>query len=86
MSVEWGWEQDRTCTRNVEALALLLEPQKMEERMRPPRDSALDSPPCNRPQVRRGTASVTDTAQCSRRSVPAHHVQQHAQKNTFPFS
>ena len=78
---EWDLGWDRTCTRKVDALALLLEPQKIEERMRPPRESALDSPPCSRPQVRRGTASVTDTAQCSSRSVPAHHVQQHAQQN-----
>ena len=63
-----------TCARKVVALALLLLPQNMDDSSRPPCDSALARPPLSRLLARNGTARVTDTVQCSSRSVPAQHA------------
>ncbi len=64
----------QTCARKVVALALLLSPQNMDDRSMPPCDSALARPPLTALLARKGTASVSDTVQCSRRSVPAQHT------------
>jgi hypothetical protein len=79
----------QTWARNVEAAALLLEPQKMSDRRAPPQVRALLRAPLMRPPVYRGTVNVTLTAQCSKRNVPGTGMSQRTSvhiRQTFRLS